>query len=343
MHLPWPPKISTLCIFPHCVQIRPFRSGRGGEPQHLSFLWTYVKDFTYCQILEGSYSLLSFPPNWFGQLEVCWGAGMAAPVAAMTDSGEPLSDLPPPLPPTYHPPSWAPPTQLQPSNRASAEHRWAADNNGLIWVVLWGDALLIATNGSRKRAVERSGRRRLRHNNNDNTESEFPSKSKTGVDKSMADDWWPPPSKISESSRRHTRLRVGKNQSFGSFCSLKPSETSSATSELPLHSAVAATCFYFPCMPRAEELSKAERPRLGWRRRKENHFKNKSLASSTLMHDYFLVVLLERETQTQRHQGRPQSRRRHNLKLSTTAAICLRCNKDTQAVKEQIWGFQKIY
>lgn len=56
-------KISTLCIFPHCVPIRPFTRGCGGEPQHLSFLWTYVKDFSYCQILEGSCSLLSFPPN----------------------------------------------------------------------------------------------------------------------------------------------------------------------------------------------------------------------------------------------------------------------------------------
>lgn len=93
-------KISTLCIFPHCVPIRPFTSGCGGEPQHLSFLWTYVKDFSYCQILEGSYSLLSFPPNWFGQLEVCWGVGRTA---AVTDSGEPLSD--PPTTTTFHPPA----------------------------------------------------------------------------------------------------------------------------------------------------------------------------------------------------------------------------------------------
>lgn len=54
-------KISALCIFPHCVPIRAFTSGCGGEPQHLSFLWTYVKDCSYCQVLEGTCSLLGFP------------------------------------------------------------------------------------------------------------------------------------------------------------------------------------------------------------------------------------------------------------------------------------------
>lgn len=87
-------KISALCIFPHCVPIRAFTSGCGGKPQHLSFLWAYVKDLSYCHVLEGSCSLLGFPPNWFSQLEVCWGAGRAAAVAALTDGREPLSDPP---------------------------------------------------------------------------------------------------------------------------------------------------------------------------------------------------------------------------------------------------------
>lgn len=57
-------------------------------------------------ILEGSCLLLSFPPNWFSQLEVWWGVG-GKRAAAKTDSGEPLSD----------PPSWAPTTEPRPRKR----------------------------------------------------------------------------------------------------------------------------------------------------------------------------------------------------------------------------------
>uniref|UniRef100_A0A8D3DRQ0 Non-specific serine/threonine protein kinase n=1 Tax=Scophthalmus maximus TaxID=52904 RepID=A0A8D3DRQ0_SCOMX len=37
----------SLCILSHCIEIRVFKCGCGREGQHLSFLWTYVKHYTY--------------------------------------------------------------------------------------------------------------------------------------------------------------------------------------------------------------------------------------------------------------------------------------------------------
>lgn len=68
-------KISPFCALSYCIQIGVFKCGRGREGQHLSFLWTYVKQQTYCRFWRDPAFSLVFPPNWFSQLEAVWGLG----------------------------------------------------------------------------------------------------------------------------------------------------------------------------------------------------------------------------------------------------------------------------
>lgn len=107
------------------------------------------KGLHYCQVLEGSCSLLSFPPNLVGQLEELWGAGRAAENLCLTPTN--LTSPPPPSAGLRRAP--AKPLGAGRAPLGSAD-------NGLLWTALWRDALLVATNGSRKRAVKGDGRRR---------------------------------------------------------------------------------------------------------------------------------------------------------------------------------------
>lgn len=83
MHLIWPPKISALCIFIHCIQIRVFKCGCGREGQHLSFLWSYVKH--YIVNFGGILLLVRFPSKLIQPIRRSVGGSGA-------DSGDPLSD-----------------------------------------------------------------------------------------------------------------------------------------------------------------------------------------------------------------------------------------------------------
>lgn len=146
----WPPKLCvcldrqnipplwSLSLYPK----RVFKRGCGREGQHLSFLRTYVKHYTYCQILEGSCFLVKFPSKLIQPIRSSvggWGSHKC-------DSGEPLSD-----------------PQLGSNNTAYPRPRHYHNTAGLLLTIQmegWEDILIIEANESHK-CGDRSWRRHL--------------------------------------------------------------------------------------------------------------------------------------------------------------------------------------
>lgn len=148
-------EIYLLCAPSHCTQIRVFKRGCGREGQHLSFLQTYVKHYTYCQILEGSCFLVKFPSKLIQPIRSSVGGWGATNV---TDSGEPLSD-----------------PQLGSNNTAYPRPRHYHNTAGLLLTIQMEgreDILIIEANESHKFG-DRSWRRHLLKAN---IWSRFPSK-----------------------------------------------------------------------------------------------------------------------------------------------------------------------
>lgn len=88
MHVPWPPKYRPLYrapLYPNQA-IQMWMWSRAATSV---FAEDICKTLYLLSILEGFCSLLSFPPNWSGQLELSAGGGWGW---AKTDRGEPLSD-----------------------------------------------------------------------------------------------------------------------------------------------------------------------------------------------------------------------------------------------------------